>query len=432
MRSDPRQAPLHDRTLRATARHERTTRRTPGGIAVHLAVALAVLSPFAVGAAELIGGLGGERGFGTESLAPNDDGSSEALRLPFEIDYFGQTFSQFFVNNNGNITFNSPLSGFTPSPFPVAQQPMIAPWWADVDTRGTRDGISNRVWVNSPNASTVVVTWDEVGYYVGHTDKSNSFQLVLQSRADTGRGNFDAQFRYRQLQWTTGDASDGSAGFGGTPAQAGWDAGDGIHFQTLPGSRTADVLDLVNQSNVSTDTPGLWAFSFRNGNLPGGSAENPIMPVVTEAGWRFFFNVTPDRLTFIDPEVAIGYDYIVNSGPSFASVLLPDVGDGRYDLLLWDGTQWADSGEDILAGEQYAFAAPVDRFRIAGIETEAALDPSDTNAFVTGLTFTEAGQVDMLQIPVTTTVPVPEPETYALFLAGLGMLAGTVRRTRRA
>jgi hypothetical protein len=156
------------------------------------------------------------------------------------------------------------------------------------------------------------------------------------------------------------------------------------------------------------------------------------MPVVTEEGWRFFFNVTPNQLVFIDPEVAIGYDYVVNSGPSFASVLLPDVGDGRYDLLLWDGAGWADSGDDILAGQQYAFSTPLTRFRIAGIETEAALDPSDTTAFVTGLTFTEAGQVDMLQIPVTTTVPVPEPETYALFLAGLGVLAVSARRRHKA
>ena len=64
-----------------------------------------------------------------------------------------------------------------------------------------------------------------------------------------------------------------------------------------------------------------------------------------------------------------------------------------YDLLLWDGTQWTDSGDNILAGQQYTFATPLTRFRIAGIETDAGLDPTDTNAFVTGLTFDGTGQV---------------------------------------
>ena len=46
-------------------------------------------------------------------------------------------------------------------------------------------------------------------------------------------GNFDVDFRYNQLNWTTGNASGGINGLGGTPAQAGYDAGDGVHFATL-------------------------------------------------------------------------------------------------------------------------------------------------------------------------------------------------------
>jgi hypothetical protein len=39
------------------------------------------------------------------------------------------------VNNNGNVTFNGPLGGFTPAAFPASSHPMIAPFWGDVDTR---------------------------------------------------------------------------------------------------------------------------------------------------------------------------------------------------------------------------------------------------------------------------------------------------------
>src|ERR1051326_7752656 len=47
-------------------------------------------------------------------LPANDDGSSPTVTLPFAINYFGQTYSQLWVNNNGNVTFNGSLSTFTP------------------------------------------------------------------------------------------------------------------------------------------------------------------------------------------------------------------------------------------------------------------------------------------------------------------------------
>ncbi|WP_337235240.1 nidogen-like domain-containing protein, partial [Salmonella enterica] len=90
-------------------------------------------------------------------------------------------------------------------------------------------------------------------------NKTNSFQLLLRNRADTGAGNFDVDFRYERLEWTTGDASYGSNGLGGIPAQAGYDAGDGVNYLTLPGSRTGDVLNLQNSTNVAGGEAGLWS-----------------------------------------------------------------------------------------------------------------------------------------------------------------------------
>ncbi|MES2207492.1 MAG: nidogen-like domain-containing protein [Pseudomonadota bacterium] len=391
--------------------------------------AFIALSSAKVHAIELLSGFGGNRGYGTESLLPNDDESSGRLSLPFEINFFSGVYNNFFVNNNGNISFESSLGSYTPNAFPVSNQPMIAPWWADVDTRPSALDSSNSVWVASPNANTLVVTWDKVGYYSNGTDKANDFQLVLRNRADTGTGNFDIDFRYHQLQWTTGSASEGVDGLGGVPAQAGYDAGDNTNFFTLPGSRTADVLNLQHTSNVSQETPGLWTFAVRNGALPGLSASNPYMPVVTQAGWNFVFNVTAGQRVYVDPVIAIGYDFILNSGPSFASVVLPNVGDGVYTLQLWNGTQWVNAQTNLLAGENYNFqnvnALGVDRFRVTGIE-EANLDPTNTRAFVTGLTFTANGPVDMTQIALTA----PEPETWAMLLAGLGLVASTTRRKK--
>jgi hypothetical protein len=342
------------------------------------------------------------------------------------------------VNNNGNVTFGSALGNYTPEAFPLSSGgeeglsgiPIIAPYWADVDTGADPGDDSNLAWVFSPNANTVVVTWDNVGYYSQHNDKRNDFQLVLRNRAETGAGNFDIDFRYRKLEWTTGDASGGDGGLGGTPAQAGFDAGNGINFLMLPGSRTSDVLDLVNTSNVAADTPGLWTFAVRNGALPdGATASNPLMPVVTEAGWVFEFGVEPGQRVFVDPDVAIGYDFIVDGGPNIASILLPMVGDGSYDLWLWNGTDWVQSGDVLTAGVEYAFLTGQQRVRILGIEIEANVDPTNPTAFVTGLTFDAAGQVSLRQVAVT--VAVPEPETWAMLGLGLVVLAAGTARSRR-
>ncbi len=394
-------------------------------------LAFALVAPSTVSAIPLIDGLGGPAGYGELAMLPNDDGSSNQLNLPFEVNFFGNTYNSFFINTNGNITFNAPVRSYTPSPFPISNQPMIAPYWADVDTRCSTCG---SVYVAAPNEDTTVVTWNDVGYYYQDSSRTNNFQLVLRNQ---NAGNFDVEFRYDRLEWTTGDASGGSGGLGGTPAQAGYDAGDGTNYFALPGSFTAAVLNLQDTSNVSTSTPGLWSFAIREGALPGETPDNPLMPVITNEGFVFDFNVDLNETVFVDPLVAIGYDYIVNSGPNFASVVLPTgIGDNLYDLWLFNTALGAfvDSGVDITGGDIYNFGSGgVDRFRILGIETSALLDPTDPTAFVTGLTFTAAGQVNMNQNPIsidTGTSSVPEPGT--LLLLGSGLLGlGAAKRARR-
>ncbi|WP_013320865.1 PEP-CTERM sorting domain-containing protein [Gloeothece verrucosa] len=382
----------------------------------------------------LINGLGGPAGYGELSQEPNDDGSSNLLDLPFTINFFGNYFNEFWINNNGNLTFESPLFRYTPEPFPVSNQPMIAPYWADVDTRCQDCGA---VYVGSPNSDTVVVTWDQVGYYDEHSDKTNTFQVVLRNRSqDFTPGDFDIEFRYGGLNWTTGDASGGSNGLGGTPAQAGFDAGDGINFSALPGSFSSYILNLVNSSNLIDPVAGIWSFAIRQGSvpgtIPGTTPSNPLLPVVTDNGWEFNFNIQdPNIPVFIDPLVGIGYDYVVDSGPNIASVLLPTgIGDNNYELWLFNPTinDYENSGIFLTGGNPFTFSpGGVNRFSIRGIEVEAGLDPNDVQAFVTGLTFVSPGQVSMRQIPQV----VPEPFTIFGVSTALGFGSFFKRRVSK-
>jgi hypothetical protein len=391
-----------------------------------------VFASSSVQAIELRSGFGGPAGFGDLSQLRNDDGSSSRLNLPFTLNFFGSSYSTFWVNNNGNITFGGPVGSYTPNAFPVSGQPMIAPFWGDVDTRGT-----GAVYTASPDANTLVATWHNVGYYGAHTDKVNDFQLTLLNRPDTGAGNFDIEFRYRQLEWTTGDASGGSGGLGGTPAQAGYDAGDNTHFFALPGSLTSSVLNLANTSNVSEDTPGLWTMAIRNGETSDGSSPDaPLLPVIVQDGaWHFDFNIDLNERIFIDPLVAIGYDYEVTSGPNIQTALFPVIAgdtDGYEVFGFNTGTNLYDvSLGHVNAGDVFDFGpSGVSRFGLRDIDITAGLDPANTQAFVTGLTFVSAGAVSMTQTPVSVDVStnnVPEPSTIALLLAGL-LGCGVLRR----
>ncbi len=250
----------------------------------HLSVGLAivVLCAFGIlvdagGPREAAGAVRSLPGFTVNALMPFDDGSTSAVPLLFTVNFLGLPFSTVFVNNNGNITFDAPLSTFTPMDLTSTQRQIIAPFWADVDTRGFVS-LGNIVTYGTDlvNGRTAFgVTWTTVGYFNSHTDKRNTFQLVLIDRSDTGSGNFDIEFNYEQIRWETGDASGGLSGLGGSSARVGFSNGTGIPgtFFELPGSAIpGSFLDssptgglVANRRNSPVD--GRYLFVVREGTV---------------------------------------------------------------------------------------------------------------------------------------------------------------------
>jgi gliding motility-associated-like protein len=159
----------------------------------------------------------------------NDDGSSSAIPIPFSFCFYGTNYNSIYINNNGNISFGSAYSTFTASGFPSSQFSMIAPFWGDVDTWGPASGLV--YYKITPTA--VIVKWDAVGYYSSHTDKLNTFQLVITNGSDPLVQGGNVSFCYGDMQWTTGDASSGTNGFGGFPSTVGANEGNGIDYIQL-------------------------------------------------------------------------------------------------------------------------------------------------------------------------------------------------------
>jgi len=223
----------------------------------------------------LINTLGGSAGFGEHYLERNDDGSTTQIDIrsvfPDGLNFFGTVWNGIYINNNGNITFNSTQSAYTPTAITAStNRPIIAAFFADVDTRGTPGNVTlggtstgtNLMWYDlDPAAGAITVTWDDVGYYSSSVNKLNAFQLQL---VRVGESDFDIVFRYEDINWTTGSASGGSGGLGGVVARAGYSSGDGANYFELPASGNQDaILNLENSSNVGQ--AGLWVFQVRNG-----------------------------------------------------------------------------------------------------------------------------------------------------------------------
>ena len=147
------------------------------------------------------------------------------------------------------------------------------------------------------------------------------------------------------------------------------------------------------------------------------------------------FNGVPvqaGRTVLIDPLVALGFDYAIGANdPFFESVTLPTgVGDNLFDLWLWDGAAWNDTGLDLVGGQQHVFGlGGVDRFRILGIEPQAGVDPYAAGNFTTGVSFVADGSFNGTMTPLV--AQIPEPRSVGLVLLAVGLLAASRRQARR-
>ncbi len=179
-------------------------------------------------------GSGSSTGPGVPPNYANDDWSTNGITLPFNFCFYGapagNASNQLYINNNGNISFGAPYSTFSAVAFPSNQYTMVAPFWSDVDTDGPN---SRYVWYKM-TSTYLIIQWDSVGYYMAHDDKLNTYQLIITDGNDPilPAGN-NISFCYGDMQWTTGDASGGTNGFGGTPATVGINKGDGTTYFQL-------------------------------------------------------------------------------------------------------------------------------------------------------------------------------------------------------
>lgn len=155
-----------------------------------------------------------------------------------------------------------------------------------------------------------------------------------------------------------------------------------------------------------------------------GGPPNVHLPQINNGAFQFSIDsVRPNEVTFIDPDVAIGYSYVTGAGdPNFASVILPSVGDDLFDIVF-GGIHHA-----LMAGVQFFFpTGGVSAFDVLGIENQRRAGSDRSPGILTGLTFVSAGQFTGTMTPLSVNISaVPEPGSFALL--GLSLLAMRIAR----
>lgn len=226
-------------------------------------------------------------GYDANTVPRGDDTSNLVVNLPFTMNWFGTTYDQIYINMNGNCTFGSAFSGYNPgtSTLSGTNRNIMAPLWADVDTRNTSTA-QVTYSSTSPGAIPQVdgrnaffVNWIGVSRYNNQSTPTNSFQLVIVDRSDTGAGNFDFMFNYDEVAWDIATSASTRR------ARAGWArAGSGYE---LPGSGTAStslstLLDtsasstsLIQNTMNADGQLGRYVWQVRSGGAPN------VPPTVT-------------------------------------------------------------------------------------------------------------------------------------------------------
>ncbi len=232
-------------------------------------------------------------GFDQASLARADDSASGAVALGFQMSFYGRLYDSAYVSTNGVLSFVAPQTDFTPYGLGAGYtgQPIIAPFFADVDTRRTTSGVVHYGTGIDAGRPAFGVTWPGVGYFQLGADRLNTFQLILTGRADRGVGDFDITFNYGAIGWEAGYANGGVDGLGGTTASVGWNGG-GASFAMAGSLVPGAFIDgganaLATHSNDGT--PGQFRFSVANGvvDVPEPASILVVIPALLALQKRY-------------------------------------------------------------------------------------------------------------------------------------------------
>lgn len=133
-----------------------------------------------------------------------DDWSRGPYPLGFPFQFFGRTYTEFFVNTNGQILFDEESSNFSNRTIPTESTPnnFVAAFWDDLVCPDT-GGLFYKTIGSAPNRR-MVIEWHNVRRYSGTS--SLTFEIIL------CEGSNDIVVQYLSLSGSNSDGSSATVG----------------------------------------------------------------------------------------------------------------------------------------------------------------------------------------------------------------------------
>ena len=139
--------------------------------------------------------------------------NSGAVDIGFPLYFYGNEYSQLWVNAKGTVTLNGAGSGSGPGRMDTSVQTVLSPFYGSVDTRYAGSPVTYGVGTYDGQAA-FGVNWVDISYIgngsvgpggsIRFADPDdiysarNSYQLII---VDRSNGDFDFIFNYDSIQW---------------------------------------------------------------------------------------------------------------------------------------------------------------------------------------------------------------------------------------
>ena len=135
----------------------------------------------------------------------NATNSTEIVELPFEFNFYGDTYSEITISTNGWIAFGrSDLLSFRNYPIPGAggPAPMLAAFWDDMKTSSGGDVFFKAFPEGcQTNCDYVVIEWSDMRTQDNNSDED--FQVILYNGNDTPTGDGEIKIQYKTFNNTS-------------------------------------------------------------------------------------------------------------------------------------------------------------------------------------------------------------------------------------
>ena len=217
------------------------------------------------------------------TLVLRSDDGSVTRALPFSFSFYGNTYNQVFVNNNGNLSFNFAEGDFTETVSELlSRQPRISAFWDDLDPADFGDAASG-LYVNDQLSGRLVVTWLRQLEF-SQVPGPSTIQVILFSDGRIqfgyqGVASLDAVVGVSPGGLTLGDPRARTVDFSNTPSVS-TASGEAIYEQfELPTPRgSTDPLGSGQNSNRNNPFDLDGGFILFTPKVGGGYDVRTILP----------------------------------------------------------------------------------------------------------------------------------------------------------